>query len=66
MFTILAPAPAVPYRLGDDSDDDDHEDGGVDLEGDSEMRPTKRPRHSSAKDLFGPGDTVTDDPQWMR
>ncbi|KUJ15610.1 uncharacterized protein LY89DRAFT_618051 [Mollisia scopiformis] len=65
-ITILAPAPAVPYHTTDVSDDEDHEDGGVDLEGDSSMRPAKRARRSSAKDLVTPGETVTDDPQWMR
>lgn len=63
-ITILAPAPSVPYELQDESDDEDFEDGGVDLEGDSDMRPAKRARH--AKDLVTPGETVTDDPQWMR
>jgi hypothetical protein len=65
-ITILAPAPAVPYQLQDESDNEDSEDGGIDLEGDSDMRPAKRARHSSAKDLVTPGETVTDDPQWMR
>lgn len=65
-ITILAPAPAVPYQLQFGSDDEDPEDGGVDLKGDFGMRPVKRARHSSAKDLVTPGETVTDDPQWMR
>lgn len=66
-ITILAPAPAVPYNFHNGSgSDSDPEDGGVDLEGDSDMRPAKRARHSSAKDLVTPGETVTDDPQWMR
>lgn len=63
-ITILAPAPAVPYQRANDSDDDS-DDGGADLEGDLSMRPTKRAR-TSAKDLVTPGETVTDDPQWMR
>lgn len=65
VITILAPAPAVPYtnRPAADSDDSD-DDGGVDLEGDSGMRPKKRARRS--KDIVTPGETVTDDPQWMR
>lgn len=62
-ITILAPAPAVPYQIADDSDDDDG-NGGVDLEGDSDMRPPKRAPRS--KDIVTPGETVTDDPQWMR
>ncbi len=64
-ITILAPIPAVPYQYASGSGDDS-DDGGVDLEGDLNMRPTKRARHSSAKDLVTPGETVTDDPQWMR
>lgn len=60
---ILAPAPAVPYRT-ETSLDDDHDTGGVDLEGDADMRPSKRARRS--KDIVTPGETVTDDPQWMR
>ncbi|KAH9218879.1 hypothetical protein DL95DRAFT_360100 [Leptodontidium sp. 2 PMI_412] len=63
-ITILAPAPAVPYQRTNDSDDDS-DDGGADLDGDLNMRPTKRAR-TSAKDLVTPGETVTDDPQWMR
>ena len=62
--TILAPAPAVPYQRVNDSDDDT-DDGGADVEGDLSMRPAKRARNS-AKDLVTPGETVTDDPQWMR
>jgi exosome complex component RRP4 len=62
-ITILAPAPAVPYQTVKDSDDED-ENGGVDLEGDSDMRPSKRARRT--KDIVTPGETVTDDPQWMR
>jgi exosome complex component RRP4 len=62
-ITILAPAPAaVPYHTNNSSDDSD--DGGVDLEGDVSMRPSKRARHT--KDIVTPGETVTDDPQWMR
>jgi exosome complex component RRP4 len=62
-ITILAPAPTVPYQTRNDADDDD-ENGGVDLEGDSDMRPSKRARRG--KDIVTPGETVTDDPQWMR
>ena len=62
-ITILAPAPAVPYQAVEYSDDDD-DNGGVDLGGDSDMRPAKRSRQS--KDIVTPGETVTDDPQWMR
>jgi exosome complex component RRP4 len=62
-ITILRPAPvAVPYREENSSNDSD--DGGVDLEGDIDMPPAKRARHQ--KDIVTPGETVTDDPQWMR
>ncbi|CZT41261.1 related to 3`-_5` exoribonuclease [Rhynchosporium secalis] len=63
-ITILAPAPAVPYQHANDSEDES-DDGGADLQGDLNMRPSKRAR-TSAKDLVTPGETVTDDPQWMR
>jgi exosome complex component RRP4 len=62
-ITILAPAPAVPYQIVKDSEDED-DNGGVDLEGDSDMRPLKRARRT--KDIVTPGEIVTDDPQWMR
>lgn len=63
-ITILAPAPvAIPYQSESSSDDSD-DDGGVDLQGDVGMRPAKRARYS--KDIVTPGETVTDDPQWMR
>jgi len=61
-ITILAPTPArVPYLAANTSDS---EDGGVDLEGDLDMRPSKRARRE--KDIVTPGEIVTDDPQWMR
>ena len=64
-ITILAPASTVSaHRVGGFSDDSDSDNGGVDLEGDLDMRPAKRPRHAS--DLVTPGEVVTDDPQWMR
>jgi hypothetical protein len=62
-ITILPPAPAVLTYQAEDSPDDS-DDGGVDLDGDSEMRPAKRARRVS--DIVTPGETVTDDPQWMR
>jgi exosome complex component RRP4 len=62
-ITILEPAPAVPYQTLNGSDEDGS-NGGVDLEGASDMRPLKRARRS--KDIVTPGETVTDDPQWMR
>ncbi len=64
-ITILAPAPAIPY-LKDEDSDEDSDDGGVDVEGDAEMRPAKRAKHASAKDIVTPGELLTDDSQWMR
>jgi exosome complex component RRP4 len=63
-ITILAPAPTVPFRrtVYPDDNDEDSDDGGVDLEGDSQMRPSKRAKN----DIVTPGEIVTDDPQWMR
>lgn len=64
-ITILAPVPAyLPHQPDNSSSDDDADDGGVNLHGDSDMRPAKRLRHSS--DIVTPGEIVTDDPQWMR
>ena len=60
-FTITAAAPAAPiahHELSDDSS--------LDSEGDTDMAPApKRPR-LSPKSTVTPGETVTDDPQWMR
>ena len=66
-ITILAPAsPARPAH----DDENDYEDGGVDLEGDVDMElNTTRPSTSTHKAGLGmvtPGETVTEDPQWMR
>ncbi|TVY81784.1 Exosome complex component rrp4 [Lachnellula suecica] len=61
-ITILAPEPAgVPYEADNSSDSDD---GGVDVEGDFDMSPSKRARRQ--KDIVTPGEIVTEDPQWMR
>jgi exosome complex component RRP4 len=63
-ITILAPAPpALPYKAADS--DDDSDDGGADLQGDINMRPSKRARHSH-EEIVTPGHVVTDEPQWMR
>jgi hypothetical protein len=60
-ITIIAPAPApLPYHAEDTSD---QSDGGVDLEGDLDMRPAKRAKY---QDIVTPGELITDDPQWMR
>ncbi|KAG9228689.1 hypothetical protein BJ875DRAFT_508366 [Amylocarpus encephaloides] len=64
-ITILAPAPAVqPYRAAEASDSDS-DDGGADVHGDINMRPSKRARHDYA-DIVTPGEVVTDEDQWMR
>jgi len=63
-ITILAPAPAAAVTLNHvDGSDDDSDTGGVDLQGDIDMRPAKRARHS---DIVTPGEIITDDAQWMR
>lgn len=60
-FTITAPAPLLPIQYDDTSDSDPADsDGDVDME-----RPAKRPKLST-KSIVTPGETVTDDPQWMR
>jgi exosome complex component RRP4 len=64
-ITILPPAPAVVEDKEDHSSSDS-EDGGIDLDGDTDMRPKKRARHHGAADIVTPGEIVTDDPQWMR
>jgi exosome complex component RRP4 len=60
-FTILAPAASsIPYHVEDSSDDSD---GGADLDDNVAMeRPAKRAKYS----IVTPGQTITDDPQWMR
>jgi exosome complex component RRP4 len=64
-ITILPPAPVVD-READSSDYSDSDDGGVDLDGDIDMRPKKRPRHNGSSSIVTPGEVVTDDKQWMR
>jgi exosome complex component RRP4 len=64
-ITILAPAPATVENYAD-SDTSSDEDGGVNLHGDIDMRPKKRARHHGSSSIVTPGETVTDDPQWMR
>lgn len=59
-ITILAPAlPGAPHA------DDDSDDGGAYLHEDAGMPPAKRARHSDEQ-IVTPGETVTDDSQWMR
>lgn len=64
-ITILAPEPvAEPYESDRDSAEDS-DDGGANLEGDIDMQPKKR-RRNDYDDVVTPGQSVTDDPQWMR
>ena len=63
-ISIIVPAPAAPAYYHESSDNDT-----LDSEGDVDMadsaRPAKRAR-LSGKGIVTPGETVTDDPQWMR
>ena len=63
---ILAPKSATSDYHAESGSSDSDEDGGVDLDGDIDMRPKKRPRHHGSSSIVTPGETVTDDPQWMR
>jgi len=64
-ITILSPDPTtlpkIPTHHATDSSSDDS-DGGAELD---EMPPAKRMKYDPSK-LVTPGETVTDDPQWMR
>ena len=61
IFTITAATAIAPTPYNDTSDS-----SSVDSEGDTDMaRPAKRPKLST-KSIVTPGETVTDDPQWMR
>ncbi|EON67560.1 hypothetical protein W97_06928 [Coniosporium apollinis CBS 100218] len=66
-FTILPPAPAVPYNHphhhAPSSDDAFSSADEMDIDT-AASRPTKRARLS--RSLVTPGETVTSDPQWMR
>lgn len=63
-ISILPPAPAPPSSHHGTSDN-----GSPDSDGDVDMAdsgpPTKRAKLSH-KAIVTPGETVTDDPQWMR
>ena len=64
-ITILAPAPAaLPYKATDSSDEDS-DGGGADLQGDINVRPSKRARHYH-EEIVTPGEVVTDEDQWMK
>lgn len=63
-ITILPPKP--PANATHD-EEDDFDTNGVDLEGDIDMLNTTRPaKKASGLGMVTPGETVTDDPQWMR
>jgi exosome complex component RRP4 len=63
-FSILPPAPVNQGYISDSSDN-----GSIDSEGDVDMldtiKSTKRAKHSHSS-IITPGETITDDPQWMR
>ena len=63
-ITILAPAAANESYEESDRESQDSEDGGANLTDDIEVRPKKRRKNDS--DIVTPGESVTDDPQWMR
>jgi len=65
-ITILPPAPANTAYYADSDNSSDDEDGGVNLDGDLDMRPKKRARRQGSSSIVTPGETITDDPQWMR
>ena len=65
-ITILPPASAYGTYYEDSDNLSDDEDGGVNLEGSLDTRPKKRARHHGSYSIVTPGETVTDDPQWMR
>jgi len=60
-ITITAPAPAVPdYPYSSPSEGEDD----YDPDGDVQMR---RPwRGATTDEIVTPGETITEDPQWMR
>lgn len=63
-ITILTPTPAAQDFKRESSSEES--DGGVDLEGDIDMRPVKKARYHASDHIVTPGEVVTDDPQWMR
>jgi len=60
-FTITAAAPEAPIAYDDTSDA-----SSLDSEGDTDMPPPSKRSKLSSKSIVTPGETVTDDPQWMR
>lgn len=62
-IAIHKPLPAAPITRHEASSDSENFDSDVDMA--SSTRPSKRPR-LSGKSIVTPGETITDDPQWMR
>ena len=60
-FSITAAAAQPPIAYNDASDSDS-----ADSEGDIDMAPPPKRPKLSTKSIVTPGETVTDDPQWMR
>ena len=60
-FSITAPAAQPPIAYNNASDSDS-----ADSEGDIDMAPPAKRHKLSTKLIVTPGETVTDDPQWMR
>ena len=61
-MTFIITAAAPPASSGHEYSDDDD----VDSEGDVAMAAPSKRTKLSTKGLVTPGETVTDDPQWMR
>ncbi|KAI1006102.1 hypothetical protein K3495_g2117 [Podosphaera aphanis] len=65
-ITILAPAPApISLTFSNILEASDDEDGGVKIQSTEDDRPTPG-AHRAESEIVTPGETVTDDPQWMR
>lgn len=62
-ITILPPAPAALDDYESSSEEEHDSEGDVDMA--DVGRPSKRAKTIGA-DMVTPGETVTDDPQWMR
>ena len=62
-ISILSPQPAPAVK-----DYDSPDDGSIDSEGDYEMGEIPRPKRIklSRHGIVTPGESITEDPQWMR
>lgn len=63
-ISILPPTPAAPYTYQEVADD-----ASLDSEGDVDMAESARPAKKvrlSPKGIVTPGESITEDPQWMR